>query len=260
MDLKEITKKVFADLTNDEKSFVISKFNELTDEEIVKFSELFKEGDACKLEDGSDGVMSLDKDGKMVCMSSKDKAAKKASEDAKAKEDADVKAKADKEAADKAAADAAAEAAKKDTGNNLNMSETALLKLKEDAANGVKATEELKKIKMSEKVNGFIYSENNVENGKLPASLKDKVSEFAMSLNDAQATKFFEIVDAMPSAKLFSELGESALASNDGSEAPKGVSQESFELDKKAKELMKANDKLDYSTALSMAEKELAKK
>ena len=262
MDLKEITKKIFTELTNDEKSFVISKFNELNDEELIKFSALFAEGDACKLADGSDGVMTLDKDGKMVCMSSKDAKAKKASEDAdkKAKEEAEAKEKENKEAADAKAKADAEELAKKDTTNNLNMSEAAVKKLKEDAANGIKATEELKKIKMSEKVNGFIYSEANSDNGKLPASLKDQVSEFAMSLNDAQATKFFEIIDAMPSAKLFSELGESALASNDGSEAPKGVSQESFELDKKAKELMKANDKLNYQSALSMAEKELAKK
>jgi hypothetical protein len=63
----------------------------------------------------------------------------------------------------------------------------------------------------------------------------------------------------MPSAKLFAELGESALANNDGSVAPKGVDEESFNLDKKAKELMKANDKLTLEAALVMAEKELAK-
>jgi len=259
MDLKEITKKIFADLTNDEKSFVTSHFNELSAEEKVKFSALFAEGDSCKLEDGSDGKMTMDKDGKLVCMSDK---SKKANEDA-AKAEADAKAKADKEAADaksKAETDAAAAEAAKNNGNNLNMSEAAILKLKEDAANGLKATEELKQIKMSEKISKFIYSETNAENGKFPASLKDGLAKFAMSLSEDQATKFFEIVDAMPSAKLFSEIGESALALNDGSVAPKGVSEESFALDKKAKELMKANDKLDYQKALIAAEKELAKK
>jgi hypothetical protein len=257
-------KKVFADLSNDEKSFITSHFSELTDEAKVKFSELFKEGDSCKLEDGSDGVMSMDKDGKMVCMSSKDAKAKKASEDAekKAKEEAEAKEKADKEVADakaKVDADAAvAEAAK--NGNNLNMSESAIKQLQKEAAEGVKATEELKKIKMSEKITGFIYNESNSDKGKLPATIKDKVVEFAMSLNETQAIKFFEIVDAMPSAKLFSELGESALAANDGSVAPKGIDEYSFNLDKKAKELMKANDKLTYQSALIMAEKELATK
>jgi hypothetical protein len=258
MDLKKITQKIFADLTNDEKSFVTSHFSDLSEDEVAKFSELFKEGDACKLEDGSDGKLTADKDGKMVCMSDK---AKKANEDAAAKAD---KEKADKEAADakvKADADAKAAAdAEKARGNNLDMSESAITKLKEDAANGIKATEELKQIKMSEKINGFIYSETNSNKGKLPASLKEKVTAFAVSLSEDQATKFFEIVEAMPSAKLFAELGESALASNDGSEAPKGVSEESFNLDKKAKELMKANDKLDYQKALIAAEKELAVK
>lgn len=241
MDLKKILEKVFAELTNDEKSFVTSHFNELDEAGKAKFKEL----EPSETEE------------------EKKAREEKEAADKKAKEEADAKEKADKEAAEaKAKADAdaaAAEAAKKD-GNNLNMSEAAIKQLQKDAADGLKATEKLKKIEMSEKITGFIYNENNSEKGKLPASLKDKVVEFAMSLNESQATKFFEIVDAMPSAKLFSEIGEAALANNDGSVAPKGVDEYSFDLDKKAKELMKANDKLTYQTALVMAEKELAKK
>ena len=139
------------------------------------------------------------------------------------------------------------------------MSEAEIVKLKSDAASGLKANEELKKIQMGEKVSGFIYNESNAEKGKLPAGLKDKTIAFAMSLSTDQAAKFFELVDGMPSAKLFTELGESALANNDGNTAPKGVSEDSFALDNKAKELMKANDKLDYQSALVMAETELKK-
>lgn len=264
MDLKEIVKKVFADLSDGEKSFITSHFSELTEDELTKFSELFKEGDVCKLADGSDGVLSPDKDGKMVCMSAKDAAAKKASEkdaaDKKAKEEADKKKEEEEAAKKKAEEDAAAAEAAKNNGNNLGMSESKIKELQKQAEDGIKASEKLKKIEMSDKIDGFIYSETNLEKGKLPVSLKDKVSEFAMSLNESQMTKFFEIIEGMPSAKLFSELGESALAANDGSVAPKGVDEYSFNLDKKAKELMKANDKLTYQSALVMAEKELAKK
>jgi hypothetical protein len=264
MNINELSKKSFAELTAEEKSFLTSHFSELDAEANKKFAELFKEGDACKLADGSDGKMGVDKDGKMVCMS---EGARKASEDAEAKsqedadkkkkEEDDAKALADKEAKDKADADAAAAAA---NGAPAQMNETQIKKLQADAKAGLEATEKLKKMEMSEKINGFIYSESNAEKGKLPANLKDMVTAFAVSLSESQATKFFEIIDGMPSAKLFAELGESALANNDGSVAPKGVSEESFNLDKKAKDIMKANDKMGYEAALAMAEKELNNK
>lgn len=229
MDLKEISKKVFSDLTDDEKSFVTSHFNELDEAGKQKFEELKP------TETEEEKKAREEKEA-----AEKEEADKKAADEAKAKEEADAKAKTDAEA----------EALKASEGK-ITMSEVEAKKLREDSI-------ALKKMQMSEKINGFIYSESNTE-GKLPATLKDKVTDFAMSLNEDQATKFYEIIGGMPSAKLFAELGESALANNDGSVAPKGVDEESFNLDKKAKELMKANDKLDYQEALVMAEKELAK-
>lgn len=226
MNIQDIMKKVFADLTDDEKSFVTSHFNELDEAGKEKFEEL----KPTETEEEKTAREAAEKE----------EADKKAADEAKAKEEADAKAKADAEA----------EALKASEGK-ITMSEVEAKRLREDSI-------ALKKMQMSEKINGFIYSNNNAD-GKLPATLKDKVTEFAMSLNEDQATKFYEIIGGMPSAKLFAELGESALANNDGSEAPKGVDEDSFNLDKKAKELMKANDKLEYQEALIMAEKELAK-
>jgi len=228
MDLKEIAKKIFADLSNDEKSFITSHFSELDEADKTKFKELEPaETDEQKKE--------------------------REDKEAKEKEESDKKIKdeADKKAAEEAEAN-------KNKGNNT-MSEAQIKKLQDDAAAGLLATEKLRKMEMSEKINGFIYSENNADKGKLPASLKDKATDFAMSLSSDQATKFFEIIDLMPSAKLFSEIGEAALANNDGSAAPKGVDEYSFNLDKKAKELMASDSKLEYQNALVMAEKELAK-
>lgn len=233
MDLKEISKKVFADLTDDEKSFVTSHFNELDEDVKEKFEELEP------TETEEEKTAREEKEA-----AEKEEADKKAADEAKAKEEADTTAKAEAEAEAEATATVQASEGK------ITMSEVEAKKLREDSI-------ALKKMQMSEKINGFIYSENNAD-GKLPATLKDKVTEFAMSLSEDQATKFYDIIGGMPSAKLFAELGESALANNDGSTAPKGVDEESFNLDKKAKELMKANDKLDYQEALIMAEKELA--
>lgn len=140
----------------------------------------------------------------------------------------------------------------------FSMSEAEAKQLKEQAAEGVRAMAEVKKMRTNEKVNGFIYSESNT-NGKLPATLKDKVVNFVLSLSEEQTKAFDEIIGGLPSAKIFAEIGDAAFGDNKTS-TPAGVSEDSFALDQKAKELMKANDKLAYQDALVMAEKELAKK
>jgi hypothetical protein len=171
-------------------------------------------------------------------------------EEKKAREDKELKARED---ANKA------EEEKNKTEKSVTMSEGEVLELKDQAQKGVQAMSEIKKMKLSDKIKSLTYSETN-KGGKLPATLSEKITNFVMTLSEDQEKSFFEIVGDLPSAKLFTELGESALAGNDAGIAPKGVDQESFELDAKAKELMKANDKLTYDQALVMAEKELAKK
>ena len=140
----------------------------------------------------------------------------------------------------------------------ISMSETEVKTLREQAAMGSEAMTKVKKMEMSEKVKALIYSETNKENGKLPSAVQDKVIEFAMSLNDDQQAKFFEIVNALPKSSLFSELGTDG-AGKDKEKTPEGFSEDSVKLDRKANELM-ANDKdLSYEKALEMAEKELQK-
>lgn len=168
----------------------------------------------------------------------------------KAREDKDLKANEDAKKV---------EEEKKKGEKSVTMSEGDVLKLKDQAAQGEKAMTEIKKMKLSDRVKGLVYSETN-KGGKLLATLGEKVTNFVMTLSEDQEKAFFEIVDGLPSAKLFTELGEGALEGNDAGAAPKGVDQDSFELDAKAKELMKANDKLTYEEALVMAEKDLAKK
>jgi hypothetical protein len=146
-----------------------------------------------------------------------------------------------------------------DIDKSVKMSEEDLKKLNEQASQGVMAMSEIKRMKLSEKIKVLVYSETN-KGGKLPATLSDKITNFVVTLSEDQEKAFFEIVGGLPSAKLFTELGDSALEGNDAGTAPKGVNQNSFELDKKAKELMKANDKLTYESALIMAETELSKK
>jgi hypothetical protein len=140
----------------------------------------------------------------------------------------------------------------------FKMSEAEAKQLKEQAAEGVRAMAEVKKMRTNEKVSGFIYSESN-KTGKLPATLKDKVVNFVLTLSEEQTKAFDEIIGGLPSAQIFAEIGDAAFSDNKTS-APAGVDEDSFALDQKAKEVMKANDKLTYEQALVMAEKELAKK
>ena len=221
MQLSELIKKSLADLSNDEKSFVTSHFSELDEAGKTKFAELkpastFKEGDTCKMADGSEGKMVME-NGKLVCMV--EKPAKKANE----------------------------------------MSETEIIKLREDAAQGAKAMAEVRKMNLDKKVEGFVYSETNKDKGKIPATLKEKAVEFALTLNEEQETKFFAFIDGLPVAKLFVELGGSGDGGNK-TQAPAGVDQASFDLDLKAKELQASDKNLSYDDALVMAEKGLAKK
>jgi hypothetical protein len=78
-------------------------------------------------------------------------------------------------------------------------------------------------------------------------------------LSEDQEAKFFEIVDGLPTAKLFGDIGSSGAGGNNAS-APSGVDQESFDLDKRAKELQASDKNLSYVDALVMAETEAAKK
>ena len=221
MELNELIKKSLADLDNDEKSFITSHFSELSEDDKTKFAEL-KPAETFK--EGDACTMGDGSKGKMKMVNGKmvcmaEAPAKKANE----------------------------------------MSETEIKELQEKANQGVQAMAEVKKMKLSEKVSGLIYSETNKEKGKLPATLKEKVVAFAASLSEDQEVKFFEIVDGLPTAKLFGEIGNSGDGGNNAS-APTGTDQSSFELDKRAKELQASDKNLSYEQALVMAEKELAKK
>ena len=221
MQLNELIKKSLADLDNDEKSFITSHFSELSEDDKAKFTEL-KPAETFK--EGDVCTMGDGSKGKMKMVNDKmvcmaEAPAKKANE----------------------------------------MSETEIKDLQDKANQGVQAMAEVKKMKLTEKVNELIYNETNKDKGRLPATLKEKVVAFAASLSEDQEAKFFEIVDGLPTAKLFGELGSSNAGDNNAT-APTGVDQSSFELDKKAKELQASNKELTYEKALEMAEKELAKK
>lgn len=245
MLLSEIIKKNLADLTNDEKSFITSHFNELSDEDKDKFDELKEETE----------------------------------EEKKAREDAEQKEKEEKEKLEAAEKDmkkcsecgkmiakdatfcqfCGKKMSEENIDKKVTMSEDEVKQLKEDAELGKKAREENVKMKMAEKVNSFVYSETN-KDGKLPATVKDKVTEFAMSLNEDQVNKFFEIIGGLPSAKLFGEIGKDKEGDNNNDQKiPVNASEESVALDKKAREIMANDDKISYGDALTLAEKELNK-
>lgn len=64
--------------------------------------------------------------------------------------------------------------------------------------------EENKRVKMSDKVKGFMFSESTKKGKILPAQ-QEKVLELMMGMDDAQVAKFEEVVNALPDAISFND-------------------------------------------------------
>jgi len=229
--LSELVTKDIASLSDDEKKFITSKFSELSTGQKVIFDELKPEKTEEKKEEKTEEEIKKEADDKKT---------------------ADDKLEADKKAKEKEEGVTANE-------GKISMSETEVKKLKEDAALGVKASEDLRKMSIEKEVGKLLFSDSNKE-GKLPATANNdnKIVDFVMSLSEEMSVKFYEIVNSLPSAKIFGEIGEASYGENVSDvKKPKGASDESFELDVKAREIMKSNDKMTYEEALVQAEKDL---
>jgi len=231
MKLSELLTKDVASLSDEEKQFITSKFSELNEGQKVIFDELKPETNKeNNKEEKTDEEKKKEEDAK---------AEKKAKEDNDKKPEGGVEANEGK----------------------IVMSEKDVIKLKEDAAKGVQASEDLRKMNIEAKVGKLLFSDSN-KDGKLPATANkdNKIVDFIMSLSEEMATKFYEIVNSLPSAKIFGEIGESSYGENANDiKKPVGASEESYALDIKAKSIMseKGNEDMKYEDALIAAEKAL---
>jgi len=122
----------------------------------------------------------------------------------------------------------------------VTLSETVLKTLQNNASEGVKAMALLRKAKATEFTNSFVFSEKN-QRGIILPKMQDSLTNFYLSLSEKQQIEFKSILDSIPKANLFSELGKEA-----------GVSMKASEQAMKlAQDKMSKNDKLTLRQALS---------
>jgi phage I-like protein len=146
--------------------------------------------------------------------------------------------------------------AKKMNDGSVALSENQLEKLTKAANEGVKALREIRRMKLSEKVDSFVYSETNKSGVLLPKS-KNDVLRFAESLGDKQLQTFCEILKSLPKIKMFGEIGSDHQESEDV--IPENVVASEHKLMMRAKKLMSENpDKYkNFRDAAFEAEKQL---
>lgn len=181
LDLQELLAKDTADLTAEEKAFIVENKADLTDEQVTALTEagvLEAEGSNDDNDNAGDGGSNDDDD--------------------------------DNEGAGDGAGDetpeakAAREAAEKAGFKVISASQ--LKKLEQDAAAGKSANERLERREVEEKISGMCFNEKT--GGKLPVAAKDQVTNFYLSLSPNQRKAFDGIVEKMPSLKMFGEAGD----------------------------------------------------
>lgn len=119
-----------------------------------------------------------------------------------------------------------------------------LRKAKEES---IQASAQLAKISATEKIGTLVFSEKSF---KMPVESKDSVVEFYLALNEKQKEDFVGILEKLPSAKLFNEVGDA------GSEADGAGAYEQISV--KANEILAADTtkKMNYGQALQIARKQ----
>lgn len=244
MELEKIIAKEPSELTAEEKTFLISMKEDLDADTIKKFS-LDEGGESEEEKKSREEKEATDK-----AEADKRAEVEKATADAKAKEEADAKAKAEaEEKAKGGGGEEKEEEAEKQFAEKVKASEAKIAGLEKEVG---ELKQEKKKASVDNIVGKLVCSEEN-KNGVILLKSKDKVSEFAMSLNEDQMAKFEEIMKELPKANVFGEIG----SGKDGEEE-KGETDD-VKLDKAAKKLMSEDKNLDYEKALLMAEKSLKK-
>ena len=109
-----------------------------------------------------------------------------------------------------------------------------------------KAKEELESMQCTEKITGLAFSEK--QGVKMPTELKSPVVELYKSMSASQRVQFEKILEKLPTAKIFNEIGDG------GSEISPLSAYEA--IGKRANEIV-ANEGLEYGRALVRARKEL---
>jgi hypothetical protein len=130
----------------------------------------------------------------------------------------------------------------------VKISATEYAALQEKANKGHQAFAEIEKMKLEREVEKHVFSASNAEGRILPKS-KDAVVKFMLALSETQRDQFRNIMNSLPTRKLFGEIGDA------GDSAPAETAAGKVEAAVQSK--IKASEgKLAYSVALAQVMKE----
>lgn len=246
MTIKEITAKKVNELNADEIAYLKEHKGELSAEELATFGSVLEEGKtetdeekkAREEKEAGDAneAKGLNRDGSAKVDTSK-------KELTQAEKEANVAAGKNEDGTEKV------EASEK---NKVSISASEYKALQDMANKGAKAFSELREAGIKAETAKLICSEQNSK-GKILPQNEAKAFSFMLGLTEPQRKVFAEIIDAIPSSKLFKELG------NDGGTGGSAK----VELDKKITKLMSEDKTLKYTDALKKviaSDKDLAKR
>lgn len=145
-------------------------------------------------------------------------------------------------------------------GKTVTLSASEVKELQESARQGKEDHKKLIANEVKTRVSELTFSESN-KDGKILSSQADAVAEFALSLNEGQRSKFFEVLETFKSlGSLFAELGKGG-EFTEADKTPEGVSPESYEIDLKVKKLMSESKAKTYAEGLGiLADEEAAER
>lgn len=219
MDINELVKKDIATLSDDEKAFVKSQKDTLTDEQKTHFTAIIDE---------------------VVEETEEEKTAREEKERGDANEAAGLN-------RDGSAKEPEGTVVVEEGKPPVQASEKVLITagelaiLRKKADEGAQAFAEAKRIKLDNAVASLSFSEKNRDGKFLPKSTT-ALRSFMESLSDAQSAKFTELMGQLPKSGLFSEVGV-------GSKAVEGTAMAEVEAKVAAK---MSEQKLSYSEALKI--------
>lgn len=180
MDLATLLAKAIADLSVEEKAFIVEHKDELTDEQKTSHASVIVDEAPAETE------------------------AEKAAREEKETGDANEAAGLNRDGSAKEVVPPVVEASENKT---VQVSASEFAATTAMAQKGAEALAKLKKMELSEKVGKLVLSSSN-KNGRIAAAEKGSVVTFMEGLSDTQIDQFVNIMNKLPKTAMFSEIGD----------------------------------------------------
>lgn len=195
VNLEDILAKAPADLTDEEKQFVVDNQADLTDEQKTTFADVLTPpaGDEGSGDEGDEG---------------------------------------DEGEGDEGAGEGeGTQGSEKGKKGQVTISASELKKLRADAAKGVSANDRLEKKEVAEHIATLTF---NDKGGKIPTTASEVAQALYLSLNTAQRKQFNELMSKIPNRRLMDELGKDQGAEGSALEEVRQKANELVEKEKAA--------------------------